>query len=56
MTRCVLDHSMLGELKRIALLTHNAEVFDPELGFVGAKHDSIYLERLQCAQVTGYKP
>lgn len=46
MMRCVLDHSVLGGLKRIALLTHDAEAFYRELGFIGAKHGSIYLERL----------
>lgn len=56
MMSCVLDHPVLGKLKRIALLTHNAEDFYRDLGFVRAKHGSIYLERLQYTPETEYKP
>lgn len=55
MMRCVFDHYEIGGLKRVALLTHSAEAFYRELGFVGAKRGSVYLERLQYAQETRYK-
>ncbi|GGH15484.1 GNAT family N-acetyltransferase [Silvibacterium dinghuense] len=47
MMLCVLDHNILRRLKRISLLTHDAETFYRELGFEAAKHGTVYLERLQ---------
>lgn len=49
MMRCVLDHRVVGHLKRIALLTHDAEGFYRDLGFDAAKSGTIYLERLRAA-------
>lgn len=45
MVRCILDHCVIGRLRRIALLTHGAEAFYRDLGFTAAKHGTIYLER-----------
>jgi GNAT superfamily N-acetyltransferase len=47
MMGCVLSHRDLRRLKRISLLTHDAEGFYRDLGFGAAKQGTIYLERLQ---------
>lgn len=49
MVQCVLDHAVVGRLKRVTLLTHGAEAFYRELNFDAARHGSIYLERLHSA-------
>lgn len=50
MMLCVFDHAVIGKLKRIALLTYNAEAFYRKLGFSPAKRGGIYLERLRSSE------
>ncbi len=48
---CVLDHPDLAQLKRIALITHNAQDFYRRFGFEFPSQDH-YMERLMMAAIT----
>lgn len=47
MIRCVLEHPDLKHLKRVALITHDAQAFYLNLEFSFASDSNIYMERLQ---------
>jgi N-acetylglutamate synthase-like GNAT family acetyltransferase len=46
LVRCVLSHPDISCLKRIALITHDAQDFYLDLGFEFASHPNHYMERL----------
>lgn len=46
LVRCVLEHPELKPLKRIALITHDAQTFYLGLGFHFAAQPDSYMERL----------
>jgi GNAT superfamily N-acetyltransferase len=48
--RCILDHPDIGRLKRIALVTHDAQDFYLYLGFHPMSHPDCYMERLTSDQ------
>lgn len=45
--RCVLEHPDLRNLKRVALITHDAQTFYLNLDFRFTSHPNCYMERLQ---------
>lgn len=45
--RCVLEHPDLKHLKRVALITHDAQPFYLSLDFRFASHSNYYMERLR---------
>jgi GNAT superfamily N-acetyltransferase len=45
--RCVLEHPDLKHLKRVALITHDAQTFYLALDFRFTLHSNCYMERLQ---------
>ena len=45
--RCVLEHPDLSTLKRVALITHDAQPFYLGLDFQFNTHSNCYMERLQ---------
>lgn len=45
LVRCVLEHPDIACLKRIALITHDAQEFYLHLGFQFASHPEHYMER-----------
>jgi GNAT superfamily N-acetyltransferase len=45
--RCVLEHPDLKNLKRVALITHDAQTFYLGLDFRFTSHSDCYMERLQ---------
>jgi hypothetical protein len=45
--RCVLEHPELKPLKRVALITHDAQSFYLGLDFHFASHPDCYMERMQ---------
>lgn len=45
--RCVLDHPDLKDLKRVALITHDAQPFYLGFDFHFASHPHSYMERLK---------
>ena len=45
--RCVLEHPDLKYLKRVALITHDAQTFYLGLDFRFTSHSNCYMERLQ---------
>jgi GNAT superfamily N-acetyltransferase len=45
--RCVLEHPDLKHLKRVALITHDAQTFYLGLDFRFTSHSNCYMERLQ---------
>ena len=45
--RCVLEHPDLKHLKRVALITHDAQTFYLNLDFRFTSHSNCYMERLQ---------
>lgn len=45
--RCVLEHPNLRNLKRVALITHDAQTFYLGLDFQFTTHPNCYMERLQ---------
>jgi len=47
LVRCVLEHPDLKDLKRVALITHDAQKFYLGLDFHFASHPSHYMERHQ---------
>lgn len=47
MIRCILEHPDLKPLKRVALITHNAQAFYLNLEFHFAPDSNCYMERLQ---------
>ena len=47
LVRCVLEHPDLKDLKRVALITHDAQTFYLDLGFRFTAHANCYMERLQ---------
>ena len=44
--RCILEHPDVGSLKRISLITHDAQDFYRHLGFQFASHPDRYMERI----------
>jgi GNAT superfamily N-acetyltransferase len=46
LVRCVLEHPELKRLKRVALLTHDAQTFYLGLDFRFASHPNCYMEHL----------
>jgi GNAT superfamily N-acetyltransferase len=44
---CVLEHPDLTHLKRVALITHDAQTFYLGLGFRFTSHANCYMERLR---------
>lgn len=52
--RCVLAHPEIGALKRIALVTHDAQHFYRRLGFEPAR-PGLYMERLRAAAIDSHK-
>jgi GNAT superfamily N-acetyltransferase len=46
LVRCVLEHPDLRPLKRVALITHDAQTFYLALDFHFAPHPNSYMERL----------
>ena len=47
LVRCVLEHPDLNHLKRVALITHDAQTFYLGLDFRFSLHPNCYMERLQ---------
>ena len=47
LVRCVLEHPDLKHLKRVALITHDAQTFYLGLDFRFTSHANCYMERLQ---------
>jgi len=47
MIRCILDHPDLKNLKRVALITHDAQRFYLGFDFHFASHPDYYMERLK---------
>jgi len=47
LVRCILEHPDLKDLKRVALITHDAQKFYLGLDFHFASHPSHYMERHQ---------
>jgi GNAT superfamily N-acetyltransferase len=47
LVRCVLEHPDLKNLKRVALITHDAQTFYLGLDFRFTSHSNCYMERLQ---------
>jgi len=47
LVRCVLEHPDLKDLKRVALITHDAQKFYLGLNFNFASHPNHYMERHQ---------
>lgn len=47
LVRCVLEHPDLNRLKRVALITHDAQAFYLDLDFHFTPHPNNYMERLQ---------
>jgi hypothetical protein len=45
--RCVLEHPDLNQLKRVALITHDAQTFYLGLDFRFTSHSNCYMERLR---------
>ncbi len=45
--RCVLDHPDIRLIRRVSLITHDAQNFYLDLGFEFPPHQDRYLERLQ---------
>jgi GNAT superfamily N-acetyltransferase len=53
LVRCALEHPTTAGLKRVALITHNAQEFYIDLGFQFATCPNRYMERLIQNDITG---
>lgn len=53
LVRCALEHPTIAPLKRIALITHDAQDFYLDLGFQFAPRPNRYMERLIQNDITG---
>ena len=53
LVRCALEHPTITRLKRVALITHDAQDFYIDLGFQFATCPNRYMERLRENHITG---